>query len=139
MGEKGEENYYYNNFNYNKTHNELDKHVSLASFAMFLGLIGIPLGFLAYPGIIMGGVAIILALLSKGTLEKTLPQAKRAIVFGAIAVIGGYYILFSSVHAIMTDPETRREVNTISERLYDRSFDDMLKDMGINAPSLDAE
>ena len=42
MGENGEDNYYINNFNYNKTHNQLDKHVSLATFAMFVGLLGIP-------------------------------------------------------------------------------------------------
>ena len=137
MGENGEENYYYNNYNYNKAHNELDKHVSLASFAMFMGLIGIPLGFLAYPGIILGGVAIVLALLSKGNLQKLLPQAKRAIIFGSIAVIGGYYLMFSSIHAILTDPDARRQANIMSEQLYDTSFDDMLRDLGFNVEPLD--
>lgn len=132
MGENGEDNYYINNFNYNKTHNQLDKHVSLATFAMFVGLLGIPFCIFAYTGIIMGGVAVVLALLSKGTAAKLLPQAKRAIIFGSVAIVIGYAVLIGSFHTVLTDPEARRQVNIMSERMNGESFDDMLKDLGID-------
>ena len=132
MGDNGEDNYYINNFNYNKTHNQLDKHVSLATFAMFTGLLAIPFCLFAYTGIIMGGVAVVLALLSKGTAAKLLPQAKRGILFGIFAIFLGYFVLVKSFHMVLTDPEARKQVNIMSERMNGESFDDMLKDVGID-------
>ena len=138
MGENGEDNYYLNNFNYNKTHNELDRHVSLASFAMFTGIIAIPMCIFAYTGVILGGVAVVLALLSKGTLQKMLPQAKRAILFGSAAIVIGYAVLVSSFHLVLTDPEARKQINIMSERINGESFDDMLKDMGLEDLGVEA-
>ena len=80
----------------------------------------------------MGGVAVVLALLSKGTAAKLLPQAKRAIIFGSVAIVIGYAVLIGSFHTVLTDPEARRQVNIMSERMNGESFDDMLKDLGID-------
>ena len=78
MAENDDEKYYYNNYNYNKAHNELDSHVALATFARILGMFSIPLCLIFYTGIILGGVAVVLALLSKGTMKTFLPQAKKS-------------------------------------------------------------
>ena len=53
MPENNDENYYYNNYNYNKAHNELDSHVALATFARILGMFSIPLCLIFYTGIII--------------------------------------------------------------------------------------
>ena len=128
--------YYYNNYNYNMTHNELDNHVRMASSALIVGLLSIPFCFFMYTGIILGGVAIILALLSKGVAKKLLPQAKKGIFYGTIGIILGYGILITSVHTLLTDPAYRQQVNQVSEQYYGESFDDMLKEIGV---SLDGE
>ncbi|MBO5622867.1 MAG: hypothetical protein J6N21_04900 [Butyrivibrio sp.] len=131
MGENGEDKYYYNNYNYNKAHNDLDKHVNMASVALVLGLISIPFCFFMYTGIILGGIAITFAILSKGTAKKLLPQAKKAIIYGSIGIVLGYGIIISSVHTIMTDPGYYQQLNTFSEQYYGVSFDEMLKEVGI--------
>ena len=123
---------YYNNYNYNKTHNELDSHVGLATFARVLGLFSIPLCLIFYSGIILGGVAIVLAILSKGTMEKFLPQAKKAILFGSIGVALGYFVMISSVYKIMTDPVYHQQLNDMSEQMNGVSFDDMLEELGVS-------
>ena len=132
MGENGEDNYYYNNYDYNRAHNELDRHVSLAGTALLLGFASIPLSFFLNFGIILGGIAIILAILSKGTLKKFLPQAKKALIYGSIGVVLGYGILAYDVHALFTNPEMLEQMDGISEQLYGISFTDMLKELGVS-------
>jgi len=129
MAENDDEKYYYNNYNYNKAHNELDHHVALATFARVLGMLSIPLCFMFYTSIILGGIAIVLALLSKGAMKTFLPQAKKALVFGSIGVILGYFIMITSVHTILTNSEYRQQLNTMSEQMNGISFDDMLKEL----------
>lgn len=131
MGENGDNKYYYNNYSYNRDHNELDKHVGLANVALILGLISVPLCFFLYTGIILGGVAIVLAILSKGTAEKLLPQAKKGIIYGTIGIVLGYGIIISNVHNVMTNPEYHEQLNRVSQQYYGESFDDMLKEIGI--------
>ncbi|MBO4456943.1 MAG: hypothetical protein J5802_04420 [Butyrivibrio sp.] len=128
---------YYNNYNYNKAHNELDSHVSLATFARVLGIFSIPLCLIFYSGIILGGVAVILALLSKGTMEKFLPQAKKAIFFGSIGIALGYFVMINSVYKIMTDPEYHQQLNDMSERMNGVSFDEMLEELGASHSEID--
>ena len=132
MGNQGDDKYFYNNYNYNKAHNELDHHVNMASVALVMGLISIPLCFFLYTGIILGGLAIVFALLSKGTSEKLLAQAKKGIIYGTLGIVLGYSIIAYNLHAVMTNPTYRQELNRVSEQMNGVSFDDMLKELGID-------
>ncbi len=132
MGEQGDDKYFYNNYNYNKAHNDLDYHVRMASVALVMGLISIPMCFFLYTGIILGGLAIVFAILSKGTTEKLLTQAKKGIIYGTIGIILGYGVITYNVHAVLTKPEYRQELNRMSEQINGVSFDDMLKELGVD-------
>ena len=134
MGDEDNQ-YFYNNYNYNKVHNELDKHVNLAALSLVLGLISIPFCFFMYTGIILGGIAVVMAILSKGTADRFLPQAKKGIIYGTIGVVLGYGVLISSIHSIMTDPSYRQQLNQFSEQYYGESVDDMLKELGVQLES----
>ncbi len=131
MGDNGDNNYYYNNYNYNRVHNPLDQHVKLAGTALVLGLVSIPLCFFLNFGIIVGGIAIVLAILSKGTMERLLPQAKKAIIYGTLGVVIGYGVFAYSLYEIVTNPQARAEFNAVSEQMNGISFDDMLKEIGV--------
>ena len=131
MGENGDNNYYYNNYDYNKAHNELDPHVAMAGTALILGLASIPLCFFLNIGVIVGGVAIVTALLSKGSSEKLLPQAKRAIIFGILGIVIGYGVFIYDIHLVLTDPQYRQQLNAMSQQMNGVSFDDMLKELGV--------
>ena len=132
MGDNGDDNFYYNNYNYNQTHNELDPHVSLASLSLILGLISVPLFLFFNAGIILGGIAVVMALLSRGSEKKLLPQARKGIIYVTIWIIVGYLVNITSFYTIMTDPEERARVNTLTQYYYGQSFDDVLEDMGIS-------
>lgn len=118
------------NFEYNQTHNQLNPRVSLATAASIIGLISAALLLSVYAAILLGGIAIVLALLSRDTAGKLLPQAKRAIIFGSIGIVGGYFLMANAMIAVFTDAETRSMVNQYSEAISGVSFDDMLKDIG---------
>ncbi len=131
MGENGDNNYYYNNYNYNRAHNELDQHVRLAGTALVLGLISIPLCFFLNIGVIVGGVAIVLALLSRGTLERLLPQARKAIIYGTLGIVIGYGVFAYDLYVVLNNPQAREQLNIMSEQMNGISFDDMLKELGV--------
>ena len=131
MGENENGDYYYNNYNYNRAHNELDQHVKLADTALVLGLISIPLCFVLNFGVVLGGVAIIMAILSKGTMERLLPQAKKAILYGTLGIVIGYGVFAYDVYKVFTDPQLRAQLNTMSEQMNGVSFDEMLEELGV--------
>ena len=132
MGDNGDDKYYYNNYNYNKSHNQLDSHVNMATVALITGLIAIPLCFVMNIGIVLGGVAVVLGILSKGSEKKLLPQAKRGIIYGTIGIVLGYIVFVSSMHTILTDPTYREQLNQMSEQMNGQSFDDLLKELGLS-------
>ena len=117
------------NFEYNQTHNMLNPRVSFATAASVLGLISIALLFSVYFSIIVGGIAITMAFLSRGTDGKLFPQAKRGIIFGLIGLVGGYALMVTSFVTVFTDPEAHSLVNQYTEARFGESFDDLLKEL----------
>jgi TM2 domain-containing membrane protein YozV len=83
-------------------------------------------------GIVLGGVAVVLGILSKGSEKKLLPQAKRGIIYGTIGIVLGYIVFVSSMHTILTDPTYRQQLNQMSEQMNGQSFDDLLKELGLS-------
>jgi hypothetical protein len=139
MGENGDnsfnnqgDNYYYNNYNYNRVHNQLDLHVTMANTALALGIASIPLCFFLNIGIIIGGIAIVMAILSKGVMNRLLPQARRAIIFGVVGIVLGYGIFIYDMYSVLTDATLRQQLNIMSEQMNGISFDEMLKELGVN-------
>ena len=132
MGENGDDKYYYNNYNYNRAHNPLDSHVNMATVSLVTGLIAIPLCFVMNIGIALGGVAIVLAILSRGSQKKLLPQAKRGIIYGTIGIVLGYVVFVSSLHTVLTDPSYRKQLNQMSEQMNGQTFDELLQELGID-------
>ena len=118
-------------YEYYSSRNELDRHVSQAGLALALSLASVPLAFFLNIGVIVGGIAIVIALLSKGVQDRLLPQAKKAIIYGSIGVAVGYGIFAYDVYKVINDPATRAQLNAVSEQMNGESFDDMLRELGI--------
>ena len=117
------------NFEYNQTHNMLNPRVGFATAASVLGLISIALILSAYFSIILGGIAITMAILSRESNGKLYPQAKRGILFGLVGLVGGYALMVTSFVTVFTDPEAHRMVNQYSQAATGQSFDDMLEEL----------
>ncbi len=116
-------------FEYNQNHDMANPRVTLATTASILALISVALLLSVYFAIIVGGIALVLAFLSRGKDGKFLPQAKRALVFGSIGVIGGYFLMIQAFVTVYTDPEARAMVNQYSQAISGESFDDMLNEI----------
>ncbi len=118
-------------YEYYRSQNGLDRHLSQAGLALALSLASVPLAFFMNIGVIVGGIAIILAILSKGVQDRLLPQAKKAIIYGSIGVVVGYGIFAYDIYKVFNDPATREQLNAVSEQMNGVSFDDMLRELGI--------
>ena len=119
-------------YEYNQNHDMANPRVTLATTASVLALISVALLLSVYFAIIIGGIALVLAWLSRGSDGRLLPQAKRALIFGSVGVIGGYFLMIQAFVSVFTDPETRAMVNQYTQTISGQSFDDMLNEIGQN-------
>lgn len=79
---------------------------------------------------ILGGIAIVLAILSKGKEPSFTNGARRAITIGIISIVMNIALLIAciyGIHMILHDPETRAEANSMMESMYGYSFDDLIQ------------
>ncbi|WP_026495831.1 MULTISPECIES: hypothetical protein [unclassified Butyrivibrio] len=116
-------------YEYNKEHNTMNPRVAFATAAFIISLISAALLLSVYFAIILGGIAIVMALLSRDSSGKLLPQARRAIIFGSVGLIGGYFLLVQAVISMFVDPEVRALVNQYSLAISGESFDDTIQDL----------
>ncbi|MCM1174387.1 MAG: hypothetical protein NC341_04975 [Blautia sp.] len=104
---------------------------SLANAAMICGILSMVscLTFTVYPAFMLGSVAIILALLSRGRRSSLFSKAKTGIICAAVGLVLNAVILTSSITYVFTNPEGRAEFNRTWEKIYGMPFDDMIDDM----------
>lgn len=127
-------NGYYNNYNGFDGSDEFLKN-KLATTAFILGICSLFVGILMpviLPGI-MGCLAILLAILSKGRGSTYPRNAKYALAAGIISVTLNAMILvgsFVSTYQMLNNEEGRAEINEWMEDFYGESFDDMLDGIG---------
>ena len=94
----------------------------LALFSIFLLPIIAPL--------ILGSIAVVLAVISKGKEKEYTKGARRALVTGIIAIVMNVVLLVSSLlglYLIMTNSQIRAQANSLAEQVYGYSFDDMIQ------------
>ena len=105
---------------------------SLGVFALFCAVFGI-----FFASFICGGIAIVLAVLSKGYQTKMEKNAVIGLVAGCIAIAVQLSTLTFSVYKIIHVPEYREMFNSMYEQIYgepvDESITDMLDEMGVSA------
>ena len=102
---------------------------SLGIFSIFCAVFGIFLGTF-----ICGGLAIVLAILSKGYETKMEKNAVIALVCGIISIVLQIGTLTVNVYNIINVPEYRELFNSMYEQMYgepvDESITDILDNMG---------
>lgn len=138
-------NSYYQNNNYNQNSNNgypyyersayqrsyVDPGGSFATASMVLGIISIitSITFTVYPAFILGSIAIVLALLSKGRRPKLLSKAHVGIICAITGIVLNTIIVTTCTVLLFTSPEVRAEVNKTFEKQYGISFDEMWEEM----------
>lgn len=116
---------------YQNQYNYPEPGSSFASAAMVLGIISIVTSFTftVYPPFVLGSIAIILAILSKGMRPKMLSKARTGIICAVSGLILNTIITVASMLLLFTNPDVRAEVNKTFERQYGMSFDEMWEEM----------
>ncbi|MBR5597306.1 MAG: hypothetical protein IKW30_07860 [Lachnospiraceae bacterium] len=103
---------------------------SLGVFSVFCAIFSIFFG-----AFICGGLAIILAVLSKGYNTKMEKNAKIGLATGIIAIVLQLGVLVFSIYNVIYVPEFREQFNSMYEQIYgvpaDESIQDILDQLGI--------
>lgn len=106
------------------------KENSMATAAMVVGIVGaasvIFLPF--YLPCILGGISIVLALLSKGSAARLSTYAKTGMIVSLCSFALNAVLLGFSFYLFFAVPEYQEEFNRIYEQMYGESFDDAMED-----------
>ena len=102
--------------------------------SQILGLLSIGSCFI-FPVIlpfIFASVAIMLAIISRGKLDKFHPIAKRGVTLACIGIAINLVITASvaaTSYRILTDRQMRSQANELMERMYGYPMDDLLRQL----------
>lgn len=120
---------YYNRNTYQLPYTEPGSN--FANAAMVLGIISIIscFTFTVYPAFILGSIAIVLALLSKGSRPKLPSKARTGVTCAVIGLVTNTILLVSAIVLLFTSPALRKEVNRTFEKQYGISFDEMMEEI----------
>ena len=104
---------------------------SLANASMILGIISIVTSFTftVYPAFILGSIAVILALLSKGRRAKLISKARTGMICAVIGLITNTVLVTICSILLFTNSDVRAEVNQTFEEQYGVSFDEMMEEI----------
>ena len=119
-----------------------------ATAALALGIASILSAVLmtVYFPFILGSVAIVLAILSKGTAAKMIKQAKAGIVCAVVALVINLFLFISTFAYIIANPsllvDTAKMYDSAveqmygvpSEEIFGESMEDMISDMFDSLP-----
>lgn len=97
---------------------------SLGIFSVFCAVFGIFIG-----AFICGGLAIILAVLSKGYNTKMEKNAVIGLTAGIIGIVLQIGTLIFSFYSIIHVPEFREQFNSLYEQMYGEPVDDSINEM----------
>ncbi|MDE5865469.1 MAG: hypothetical protein K2H31_02570, partial [Lachnospiraceae bacterium] len=85
--------------------------------------------FTIYPAFITGSIAIVLALLSKGRMQKMLNKARTGIICAIIGLVSNILLITSCVVLYYTNDDVRAQVNQMYEDQYGQTLDEMIEEM----------
>lgn len=101
--------------------------LSMATAAMFLGLAAMVTTMTVFLPLLLGGLAIVLALLSKGYGRKMMIQAKVGMICGIFGLASACVIIFSSFAAIIRHPDmlinVGRQYDAMYENFYGQTYE----------------
>ena len=122
-------------------HPEDNLGVQLSRTAQTFGLLALVSSLMMpiiVPGI-LAGIAIVLAILSKGRHSSYTKHARNAVIMGIVTLAINIGILAAGcfqIYRALNDEGTMEELNEMMEDTYGYSFEDMLESYGL---SLDGE
>ena len=120
-----------NEYTENSNHNMEQKPNVFALFAKSLGAFSIFCAVFSvfFGSFLCGGMAIVLAILSKGYHTKMEKNAKIGIITGTIGIVLQISVLAFSIYNIIHVPEFREQFNSMYEQMYGEPMDDSINEI----------
>ncbi len=101
----------------------------MASLSLGLGIASLTLFMTGFLSIILGGVGVVIGILS-GNKRTGLPKyAKRGIIFASVGIIASYLMLATNVYTVLTNPDMRQQLNEVSQQMNGVTFDETLQEL----------
>ena len=99
---------------------------AMITAAMALGISALVSTFLitVYFPFILGGIGIIIAILSKGHEQKMHERAKIGVICSIVGIVLNLFIIGGSFYIVFTQPEAFESFNETFETFYGESFSD---------------
>lgn len=112
---------------------------SFATAAQICGIIAVISVFTMtiYPAVILGALAIIFAVLSRGEEKKYSDRAKTGIVTGSVAIGIDIALIAATLMLIFSNGEFKKQLNDACMQVYGQTFDQMLDDAMNGESTLD--
>lgn len=108
------------------TPNTPPKGNGMAVAALICGIVSLAGLLCLLPSFVCGGIAITLALLSKGKERQLLSTAKAGLTLGTIGIVLAIGIMASSVYTVFSNPNLMEQYEKIYEQMYGSDFEDDL-------------
>ena len=108
----------------------MDNHDKFARIAMTLAVLSIisAVTLQVYLPLILGSIAIILAILSKGQEPALRRNAKSAIACGTIGIVLDAAIIGVCVYLVVTVPAYHKQFDSMFKQMYGETFEEMIQD-----------
>lgn len=109
---------------------EVKNSPGMAKASMLCGAISVFIGLTRtlIPAIILGAIAIILGLLSKGSELRLSRDAKWGLTTGGVSFVGNLAVLILLVIVLFTNEDYRKQVDARFKEMYGYSFSDIMED-----------
>lgn len=101
---------------------------SARNVGLFALLFSIVLGSVPFLSVILGALAIVLAILSKGPYEKMLKEAKNAVYTGLFGIVIGVGIFAFTIYNLINNDEYRNQVLEYADMIYGQEYQELYGD-----------
>ncbi len=103
----------------------------MATVSFVLGLVAMVsvFTFMVYPPLILGSIAVILAILSKGYEKKMCANARTGSLLGIGALVLDVAMVAAVIALIFSNGPFKQQLNETSKQVYGVTFDEMIQEM----------
>ena len=111
-----------------------DPSRTLETASQILGILSIGSCFVmpVFLPFVLASIAIVLAILSRGKLEKFHPIARRGLTFATVGIVINIAITATvgvTAYKMLTEAPMREQANELMDRMYGYSMDDLLRQL----------
>ena len=112
----------------------IEPNTMLLTVSMVLGILSVATAVLGtvYLPFILGGIAIVMGILSRDESGITEFKAKLGILLGTFGIVLNIVVVGTSVYSVLTNPDRYEEFDSVFERVYGQDFSSFMEEQGFS-------